>query len=73
MFKQQARYLVKRRRIELWQQVLVPDNLHRRALIDQVRLAHHYLHEQLLTPLFFVRSPRLPSLKAPILMMSLPP
>lgn len=36
MFKQQARYLVKRRRIELWQQVLVPDNLHRRALIEQV-------------------------------------
>ncbi|KAG8880927.1 hypothetical protein FRB97_000320 [Tulasnella sp. 331] len=36
MFKQQARYLVKRRRIELWQQVLVPDNLHRRALIDAV-------------------------------------
>ncbi|KAG9018769.1 hypothetical protein FRB90_009773 [Tulasnella sp. 427] len=35
MFKQQARYLVKRRRVELWQQVLVADNLHRRALIDQ--------------------------------------
>ncbi|KAG8994614.1 hypothetical protein FRB94_012647 [Tulasnella sp. JGI-2019a] len=36
MFKQQARYLVKRRRVELWQQVLVSDNLHRRALIDSV-------------------------------------
>ena len=36
MFKQQARYLVKRRRPELWAQVLVPDNLHRRQLIDQV-------------------------------------
>ncbi|KAG8907666.1 hypothetical protein FRB99_002744 [Tulasnella sp. 403] len=36
MFKQQARYLVKRRRVELWQQVLVPENMHRRALIDQV-------------------------------------
>jgi clathrin heavy chain len=36
MFKQQARYLVKRRRPELWAQVLVPDNMHRRALIDQI-------------------------------------
>ncbi|KAF4569964.1 hypothetical protein EYR36_009770 [Pleurotus pulmonarius] len=36
MFKQQARYLVKRRQPELWAQVLVPDNMHRRALIDQV-------------------------------------
>ncbi|KAI0321019.1 clathrin heavy chain 1 [Amylostereum chailletii] len=36
MFKQQARYLVKRRRPELWAQVLVPDNVHRRQLIDQV-------------------------------------
>jgi clathrin heavy chain len=36
MFKHQARYLVKRRRLELWQQVLVSDNLHRRQLIDQV-------------------------------------
>ena len=39
MFKQQARYLVKRRQPELWAQVLVPDNIHRRALIDQVRLS----------------------------------
>ncbi|EIW79173.1 clathrin heavy chain 1 [Coniophora puteana RWD-64-598 SS2] len=36
MFKQQARYLVKRRQPELWAQVLVGDNMHRRALIDQV-------------------------------------
>jgi len=37
MYKQQARYLVKRRRPDLWAQVLVPDNVHRRQLIDQVR------------------------------------
>ncbi|EGN91992.1 hypothetical protein SERLA73DRAFT_99912 [Serpula lacrymans var. lacrymans S7.3] len=36
MFKQQARYLVKRRQPELWAQVLVSDNMHRRALIDQI-------------------------------------
>jgi clathrin heavy chain len=36
MFKQQARYLVKRRQPDLWAQVLVPDNMHRRALIDQI-------------------------------------
>jgi len=36
MFKQQARYLIKRRQPELWAQVLVGDNLHRRALIDQI-------------------------------------
>jgi clathrin heavy chain len=36
MFKQQARYLVKRRVPELWAQVLVPDNMYRRQLIDQV-------------------------------------
>jgi clathrin heavy chain len=36
MFKQQARYLVKRRVPELWAQVLVPDNIYRRQLIDQV-------------------------------------
>ena len=40
MFKQQARYLVKRREADLWGQVLQPDNIHRRALIDQVRLAY---------------------------------
>ncbi|KAI0091788.1 clathrin heavy chain [Irpex rosettiformis] len=36
MFKQQARYLVKRRQPELWAQVLVGDNVHRRQLIDQI-------------------------------------
>ena len=36
MFKQQARYLVKRRRLELWHQVLNPNNDHRRQLTDQV-------------------------------------
>ncbi|KLO17941.1 clathrin heavy chain [Schizopora paradoxa] len=36
MFKQQARYLVKRRQLDLWAQVLVPDNVHRRQLIDQI-------------------------------------
>ncbi|EAU90123.2 clathrin heavy chain 1 [Coprinopsis cinerea okayama7 len=36
MFKQQARYLVKRRQPELWAQVLVGENIHRRALIDQI-------------------------------------
>jgi len=36
MFKNQARYLVKRRRLELWAQVLSSDNDHRRQLIDQV-------------------------------------
>jgi clathrin heavy chain len=36
MFKQQARYLVKRRQPELYAQVLVSDNLHRHQFIDQV-------------------------------------
>ncbi|POY74006.1 hypothetical protein BMF94_2817 [Rhodotorula taiwanensis] len=36
MFKHQARYLVKRRRLELWQQVLSGDNMHKRQLVDQV-------------------------------------
>ncbi|PPQ65881.1 hypothetical protein CVT24_011212 [Panaeolus cyanescens] len=36
MFKEQARYLVKRREPDLWAQVLVGDNMHRRALIDQI-------------------------------------
>ncbi len=42
MFKQQARYLVKRRQPDLWAQVLAGGNLHRRQLIDQVsrRLGH---------------------------------
>ncbi|GAA5893039.1 clathrin heavy chain [Sporobolomyces salmoneus] len=36
MYKHQARYLVKRRRLELWAEVLQGDNLHKRQLIDQV-------------------------------------
>ncbi|ODO11264.1 hypothetical protein I350_00039 [Cryptococcus amylolentus CBS 6273] len=36
MYKHQARYLVKRRDIDLWTQVLNPESIHRRALIDQV-------------------------------------
>jgi len=36
MYKHQARYLVKRRRLELWSEVLQGDNLHKRQLIDQV-------------------------------------
>lgn len=43
MFKHQARYLVKRRRLELWAQVLVPNNLHRRQLIDQVSYLPNHL------------------------------
>ncbi|KAK9695545.1 Clathrin heavy chain [Basidiobolus ranarum] len=36
MFKHQARYLVKRRDLELWEYVLNVDNPHKRALVDQV-------------------------------------
>ncbi|ORY30240.1 hypothetical protein BCR39DRAFT_530157 [Naematelia encephala] len=36
MYKHQARYLVKRRDIDLWTQVLNPESIHRRALVDQV-------------------------------------
>ena len=36
MFKQQAPYLIKRRQPDLWAQVLVGDNMHRRSLIDQI-------------------------------------
>ncbi|KAE9401911.1 ARM repeat-containing protein [Gymnopus androsaceus JB14] len=43
MFKQQARYLVKRCQPELWAQVLVSDNLHRRALIDQIQFDFFFL------------------------------
>lgn len=39
MFKHQARYLVKRRRLELWAQVLDGENVHKRQLIDQVSTA----------------------------------
>lgn len=36
MFKQQARYLVKKRNFDLWKHVLDPENVYRRQLIDQV-------------------------------------
>ncbi|KAJ1034690.1 hypothetical protein NDA13_000947 [Ustilago tritici] len=36
MFKHQARYLVKRRQLDLWAQVLTSDNVHRRQLVEQV-------------------------------------
>jgi len=36
LFRQQARYLVERQDLNLWSRVLVPDNEHRKALIDQV-------------------------------------
>ncbi|CAK9779753.1 clathrin heavy chain [Cutaneotrichosporon oleaginosum] len=36
MYKHQARYLVKRRDVDLWTQVLNPESMHRRALVDQV-------------------------------------
>ena len=36
MFKNQARYLVKKRNFDLWKHVLVPDNTFRKQLIDQV-------------------------------------
>jgi clathrin heavy chain len=38
-FRQQARYLVKRRRLELWRQVLDPNSDHRHQLIDQVSVS----------------------------------
>ncbi|CAD6563669.1 MAG: hypothetical protein CYPHOPRED_000018 [Cyphobasidiales sp. Tagirdzhanova-0007] len=36
MFKHQARYLVKRRQLDLWTSVLRQNNIHKRQLIDQV-------------------------------------
>lgn len=36
MFKHQARYLVKRRQLDLWATVLTSENVHKRQLIDQV-------------------------------------
>jgi len=36
LFKDQARYLIEKRDGELWAKVLSEDNIHRRALIDQV-------------------------------------
>ena len=38
MYKQQARYLVRRRRPELWAIVLAAGNVHRRSLIDQASI-----------------------------------
>lgn len=38
MFKHQARYLVKRRQLELWAVVLNEENIHKRQLVDQVGL-----------------------------------
>jgi len=37
LFKSEARYLVKRRDLDLWAHVLQEDNEFRRPLIDQVR------------------------------------
>lgn len=37
MFKHQARYLVRRRDLNLWATVLHVDNPHRRSIIDQVK------------------------------------
>lgn len=36
LFKDQARYLIEKRDQDLWVKVLSEDNVHRRALIDQV-------------------------------------
>jgi len=36
MFKQQSHYLIKCRQPDLWAQVLIRDNIHRHAFIDQV-------------------------------------
>ena len=36
LFKSEARYLVKRRDMELWAEVLGEENQYRRPLIDQV-------------------------------------
>lgn len=36
MYKHQARYLVKRRQVDLWSQVLNSESIHRRQLVDQV-------------------------------------
>jgi len=62
MFKQQARYLVKRRVPELWAQVLVPDSIHRRQLIDQVSIdvlegAHGMKSARRLSLLQFLKAP----------------
>jgi hypothetical protein len=67
MFKQQARYLVKRRQPELWAQVLVHQNVHRRQLIDQVCILFPVVHLPLIR--YFRLSP-LPYLNAQILTTS---
>ncbi|KAK4991153.1 Clathrin heavy chain, partial [Elasticomyces elasticus] len=36
MFKAQARYLLEREDLEIWEYVLSPNNIHRRSLVDQV-------------------------------------
>ena len=36
MFKAQARYLLERSDLEIWEYVLSPNNMHRRSLVDQV-------------------------------------
>ncbi|CAI5760574.1 unnamed protein product [Candida verbasci] len=36
MYKYQARYLLSKSDMELWNKVLTPDNIHRRQLVDQV-------------------------------------
>ena len=71
MFKQQARYLIKRRQPDLWAQVLVSDNVHRRALIDQVR-SKNFSRASTFKLIFssFFRLFRLPYQSAQILMMS---
>jgi len=70
MFKQQARYLIKRRQPDLWAQVLVSDNVHRRALIDQVR-SLNFGRASTFKLIFssFFRLFRLPYQSAQILMM----
>lgn len=41
MFKLQSRYIVERQDPDLWAKVLVPENKHRRQLIDQARILMH--------------------------------
>ncbi|KAF2842949.1 clathrin heavy chain [Patellaria atrata CBS 101060] len=36
MFRAQARYLIERADLEIWEYVLSPNNMHRRSLVDQV-------------------------------------
>jgi clathrin heavy chain len=48
MYKQQARYLVRRRDKDLWAKVLAGDNMHRKALVDQVRAVTIYLVQEII-------------------------